>query len=138
MSTTLAWTIVSLSRERLSIPRRTRLVADAGAASEMIAARDRMQGKTRRSYGTATSTTRRIARCLEHPQGGPARGKWLRPVSHHRFGKNDAIRQGLARWANARGTLERRQSRAWTSSTSAHDFKTSQPDARPSLREQDL
>src|SRR5262245_6125190 len=96
MSTTLAWTIVSLSRERLSRPRRTRLVADAGTA-RTIAARPSTQGKTRRLNNTATSTTRRIARCLEHPKV-VQRADGLRSVSHHHFGKTAAIRQGLARW----------------------------------------
>src|SRR5262252_4031996 len=96
MSSTLAWTIVSLSRVRFSIPRRTRLVADAGAASERIAARVKTYGETRRLNGTATSSSRRSTRSGA-PQVAPARNdpprRYTPPLGKH------AIDQGLARWA---------------------------------------
>src|SRR5689334_2749000 len=111
MSATLAWTMVSLSRVRFSIPRRTRLVADAGAASETIAARERMIGKTRRLNSTATSTTKRRARC-RNPQVVPAWNGSARRYTHTTALASTLWDQGLARWATPVGYLVQRQTRA--------------------------
>src|SRR5580765_3294263 len=110
MSATLAWTMVSLSRVRLSIPRRTRLVADAGAASETIAARERMIGKTRRLNSTAPPP-RGGARIAGTPKW-PRRGTAPLGVTHTTALASTLSVQGLARWATPVGNLVQRQTRA--------------------------